>query len=79
MPRYASDFGGTKRAVATVVADLLRGEGKAKVEEWLAEGDSGRLAFKVRHLPYDWSTNASRTIDYRPGDNKKTVGSCVIA
>mmetsp|Transcript_28366 Transcript_28366/g.74493 ORF Transcript_28366/g.74493 Transcript_28366/m.74493 type:complete len:506 (+) Transcript_28366:229-1746(+) len=74
---YASDFGGSKREIAATIASMLRGDRKAVLEQWLAESDEKRVAFKIRHLPYDWGTNASRSKDYSPGDSKNTA-SCIV-
>jgi hypothetical protein len=76
---YSSDFGGGKREIATTIASILRGEKKALLETWLSEGDDKKLGFKIRHMPYDWSTNASRAKEYSPGDGKTTTShSCTI-
>lgn len=78
---YASDFGENKRELATTIASILRGEKKALLEKWLGEGDERKLGFKIRHMPYDWSSNASRFKEYKPGDGKRTVGpvnSCFV-
>eukprot|EP01062_Namystynia_karyoxenos_P046053 TRINITY_DN34374_c0_g1_i1.p1 TRINITY_DN34374_c0_g1~~TRINITY_DN34374_c0_g1_i1.p1 ORF type:complete len:550 (+),score=178.15 TRINITY_DN34374_c0_g1_i1:71-1651(+) len=53
---YSADFGGGGEPTARQVLAWLRGEKKAQLERIL---QSGRL--KVKHLDYDWSTDA------RPG------------
>eukprot|EP00041_Stephanoeca_diplocostata_P015389 m.293432 g.293432 ORF g.293432 m.293432 type:complete len:508 (-) comp20019_c0_seq1:242-1765(-) len=72
---YSSDFGPDKLSVATVVASLLRGKKKEIVDRWIAESNDGKsMTFKLRHMAYDWTTNASESLTYKPSDLKIKEG-----
>lgn len=56
---YRADFGGGGTETARIMLEWLRGERKEELQKAL---DGGRL--RVKSIPYDWSTNASRAMKF---------------
>jgi len=56
---YKADFGDGGVEAAKIVVQWLRGQQQEELQRAI---DSGRL--RVRSKPYDWSTNASRSLKY---------------
>ena len=68
---YAKDFGPDPKAVGRAVCGWLRGEKAAALESLLG----GKL--HVKHLPYDWSTNAKGARVFAESMGAGSSGCCI--
>ena len=68
---YAKDFGPDAKAVGRAVCGWLRGEKAAALESLL----DGKL--HVKHLPYDWSTNAKHARVFAESLGAGSSGCCI--
>ena len=71
---FKGDFGGDPRAVCEMVCGFLRGEKQAAMKSLLDGG--GKLS--IKYFPYDWGTNAARSLDFGEADTATNEASCAV-
>lgn len=72
---FSKDFGEDSNAVATTVCGWLRGDKKAALEELQQQGNR---KVDLKYFPYDWSTNAARSLRFGDSDTETESSSCSI-
>ena len=70
---FSKDFGVDSNAVATTVCSWLRGDKAAALDELLQQGKVG-----LKYFPYDWSTNAARSLCFGDSDTETETNKCII-